>query len=147
MKRLIRPMWTEFWKIQDNSTVDQAAFRFFGYKEQNGTSSPQPHTADAFVKQLGVDLREFIGSWVEVGATDAPAGPVTPASERLPIGPIAAIRMAHSGRFRVEPIYAVEGVFNRDGVRAWVPTEYYERILDDNFFEQIIKTAEQIEKN
>jgi len=134
MERLIRPPWVELIQLQNEEDFRQYANRMF--------YTPDP---SLFNKKLGIDIKNYKGFWAEIGGTDAPIGPVNPATDRIKIKPIIAIRMSNTGRYYVQALSSSEGLINSQMYRAWIQVDDYEKMLGDlDFFGDIRKKAEAI---
>lgn len=145
---ITRPTWTELRKLSRKNDFDAAAECLFGYEPQTTPgANRQSFRADQYHKRLGIDIHEYEGFFAEVGYTDAPEGPVTPATERLPIRPILAIRQSRRGHYYVRGLEFADGLFNREKTRAWIKTEAFDRLLGDDYFEKVEQQlAEAIEQ-
>lgn len=143
LAQLIRPPWIELLRLQSNAEFNTAAVRLFGYRDGD-THRPYDHTE--YRQRLGVDIQQYRGFYAEVGGVDAPIGPVTPATARLTIKPILAIRQTHRGNYVVQSLVAPKGFFNRDRSRAWVTTDDYEELLGDVFFREVMDETERIKQ-
>jgi len=124
--------------MTSRSDFDLLAERIFGYMpKSNPGETPRPYKADQFQKRLGIDIYQYEGFYAEIGFADAAEGPVTPATERLPIKPILAIKQSRRGHYYVRGLEYQEGLFNRDKSKVWIKTEQYDELLGDDYFEQI----------
>lgn len=130
-----RPKWVELTKLTNQKTCNAAAERLFGYKpSERYTSRPEPYGADEFVRRFGVDVTKLHHFYAETAQANAPEGPLTPASERLPIRPILAIRQQPDGTYGVEGLEMQVGFFNRTKTRAWVPVDEFLDLMGDTYF-------------
>jgi hypothetical protein len=141
LTELIRPSWIELLQLQSNQDFNAAAERLFGYQE-----GKVPHDHTEYSKRLGIDIQQYRGFYAEIGGVDTPVGPVTPATARLVIKPILAIRQTHRGNYTVQSLAAPKGFFNRDRSRAWVTTDDYEELLGDVFFREVMDETERIKQ-
>jgi len=145
LQGIIRPPWIELWKMQSTADWDIAAARLFGARPIKAPGEKRkPYTATEYHKRFGIDLSLYTGFYAEAGPTEAPTGPVTPATERLVIRPIFAVRMSHSGNYYGHGLQMSTGLFNRDKTRAWVPVDDYEAMLGDTLFQEILDESEKI---
>jgi len=126
--------------------MSMAAARLFGYRDTKPGEQRQVYGLDEYQKRLGIDIHLYRGSYAEIGGTDAPVGPVTPATERLCIRPILAIRQTHRGNYVVQALSMSHGFFNRDRSRAWVETDNYEALLGDEFFAEVMNETNHIQQ-
>jgi hypothetical protein len=99
-----------------------------------------------YQNRLGIDIRNYAGFYAEVGSTDAPIGPLTPATQRILIKPILAIRQTQRGNYSVYGLACEEGFYNRDKTRAWVKVGTYEELLGDSFYQEVVAETERIKK-
>lgn len=141
LTEIIRPSWIELLRLQSNADFNVAAARLFGYKEGR-----QLHDHTEYQRRLGIDIQQYRGFYAEVGGVDAPVGPVTPATARLIIKPILAIRQTRRGNYVVQSLAAPKGFFNRDRSNAWVTTDDYEELLGDVFFREVMDETERIKQ-
>lgn len=146
MKSLIRPPWIELWKLQKKSDFDAAAARLFGNQPKKEGEKLKPYTAEEYFNRFGVKIMDYRNFYAEVGSADAPVGPCTPATDRLSIWPIMAIRQTRSGAWTVHGLKLTKGFFSRDKNRAWVNVDDYEDLLGDSFFEKILDDSERIKQ-
>lgn len=148
LMELIRPPWIELWRLLKPSDFDVAAARLFGNVPiKKPGETPKPYGADEYRKRLGIDVAKLCrGFYAEVGGTDAPTGPVTPATERLVIKPILAIRQTQRGNYQIHGLAATEGFYNRDKTKAWIKVDAYEKLLGDHFYQEIIDETERIKQ-
>jgi len=136
-------------KIQTREDTDAIAFRFFGYKrgEVPGAASTERYDASQFIARMGIDLlKEYKGYYMEVGAADAPDGPCTPASERMPIHPVLVFRVSNSGQYVGHGLDFPRGFLNRARDRAWIPVDDYEGRLGDDYFKQLAEESDRIQQ-
>lgn len=118
----------------------------FGYKPKRTGEKLQPYKADQFRKALGVKIADYKGFYVETDGVDAPVGPLTPATERLPIRPILAIRRTHRGHHKVFGLEYADGFFNRDKTKAWIKTDDYMALVEDDYFERLAEAMDQVDQ-
>ena len=136
--KITRPTWTELRRLQTTTDFDAAAARLFGdAPPRNQNEKPKPYTALQYRVALGIDIQQYEGFFAEVGHADAPEGPVTPATDRLPIRPILAIRRSRRGNYYVVGLEFPGGLFNRDKTAAWIKTEDYDALLGDDYFDRV----------
>lgn len=144
LQGIIRPPWIELWKMQSASDWDVAAARLFGNQASKPGETPKPYKAIEYRKRFGLDVTQYTGFFAEAGPVEAPTGPCTPATERLLIRPILAVRMSRSGSYYGQGLELSVGLFNRDKTRAWVKVDAYEEMLGDTFYQEVMAEAEQI---
>ncbi|KKM18746.1 hypothetical protein LCGC14_1662610 [marine sediment metagenome] len=136
--KLTRPTWTELWRMESKKDFNAAAARLFGNQPVKTTGAvPKPYGADQYQAQLGIDINQYGGFFIEVGHAEAATGPVTPATKRLPVRPILAIRQSRRGNYYVQALSFAGGLFNRDKTRAWIKTTDYDALLGDDYFDKI----------
>lgn len=149
MQNYVRPPWVVLTKIQTREDTDAIAFRFFGYKhgEVPGAATTERYDASQFVHRMGIDLlKEYKGYFMEVGVADAPDGPCTPASERIPIHPVLVFRRSNSGQYIGHGLDFPRGFLNRARDRAWISVDDYEGRLDDDYFKQLSEESDRIQE-
>lgn len=134
----------ELRKLSSRADYDAAAARLFGDRPREANEQTQPYKADQYRKQLGIDIYKYAGFFVEIGHADAPIGPVIPATDRIPIKPILAIRQSRRGNYYVEGLELADGLFNKDKTTAWVKTEQFDVLLGDDYFAKIEERLEDV---
>jgi len=144
LQGIIRPPWIELWKLQSPHDWDVAAARLFGNQPSKPGETPKPYKAGEYRTRFGLDTAQYTGFYAEAGPVEAPVGPVTPATARLKIRPILAIRMSRSGNYYGQGLELATGFFNREKTRAWVKVDDYENLLGDTFFQELMEEAERI---
>lgn len=133
------------WLLRNKTARDAAAARLFGdVPPKRAGQKPKPYRSDQYQKQLGIDINELTTFYAEVGHADAPIGPVTPATERLPITPVLAIRKSQRGGYYVHGLSSSKGFFNRDKTKAWIKTEIYDQMVGDDYFDKVQARINQV---
>lgn len=134
------------WKLRTTNDYDAAAARLFGYQPKKPGERLTPYKANQFKQRLGVDITQYRGFYAEVAGVESPVGPVTPATERLQIRPILAIRQSHSGMHHVFGLEYHDGFFNRDKTRAWIRTDDYLELFGDEYFQKIFAEVAKLDE-
>lgn len=131
-------------KLRETKDFDAAAFRLFGYKPKQPGDHLRPYTANQFHKALGIKITDYKGFYAETDGVDAPVGPLTPATSRLQIHPILAIRRTHRGHHQVYGLSYGDGFFNRDKTKAWIKTDDYMALVNDDYYERLAEEMDRI---
>lgn len=131
------------WKLQTRKECDAAAQRLFGFKPpKRKGESPVPYDASEYRLRFGIDIERCIGFFAEVDNVDSPEAPMTPATARLPIKPILAIR-ENGGKFEIRGLEMTTGFFNKQKTKAWIPIAEFEEMIGDVFFEKLLEEINQ----
>jgi len=145
MRDLIRPTWIELHRLEEPREFAAYAERIFGSRKVGDKTVP--YGPDEFSKRLGIDIFRFKGFYAEMGGTNATEGNTLPATKRLPIRPILAIRLSNSGKYYAEGLRCHTGHYEASKKRAWIPIEDYEKLFGDTLYEEIMNNVEKIEQS
>lgn len=125
-------------RLQTKQDRDEAAARLFGYQPPRREGErPTLYDAREFRRRFGVDIERYNTFYAETAQANAPTGPCTPASARIPIRPILAIRQQPDGTYQVEGLSLNRGFFNREKTRAWVLVDDFMKLMGDPYFEEM----------
>jgi hypothetical protein len=123
------PNYIEFRRMQGPKEALGAVRQFFG--------SPYA-TLEHFTEHFSIDLNQFSGFYLEVGATDSPQGPLVPGK----VKPILVLKQSRSGKTYTPKIMNHEGFMTLNGEMAWVDAVAWDQHVQDTFVEEV-KEAER----
>lgn len=121
-----RPLWTEFLRLETADDCAVVVKHFLNSRKA---------TLRDFQEHTGIDLMEYMGTFVEVGGTKAPTGPVVPG----PVFPILAFKKSEENGAFIPQRLSLDGLFYHTKKYAWVQTDLWEEVTGDtDFFEKHI---------
>lgn len=125
---ILVPNYIEFARMHGPKEALNAVQQFFATSHA---------TLEHFVQYFGVDLNDFPGFYLEVGAADAPKGPLVPGKVR----PILVLRQSRSGSSHIPHVMSHEGFMTMDGTTAWVDAHLWDKHVQDTLLDEVKEAA------
>ncbi len=124
LQDFLRRPFIEF--VQINTEAECTAVAQFFLSHRGATHQD-------FAQKTGINLLSFLGHYMECGTALGPTGPIHPG----PVKPVLRFRMSGRGNWTPR-VVSVEGVYHNSKKHAWVKTEVWEKLVeDDTYFEEV----------
>ena len=130
IKRIIKKPWITFLRIDSETEVITIAQHFLN--NQNATSQ------EFINKAFGLDLKQYIGCYVEVGGAKSPVAPIIPG----PVKPLLAFKATRSKKNVIVERIELPGFFSEDRKHVWVKSGVWEKRLgDEDHYEKFLRKS------